>query len=420
MGKVKDWLKYFFGSYFSHKIASEGSKRSFGNAVLGLLLMFVLLFAGLIAGHQLSFGYLYDGADDYKVFMHSALSEVKFSVRDGKAYGDKIINSYVADDERYKINGYELVVDLRDTAHLYDDFTLECKKENGEIIAYEDYRNLSAEAKKSYSVKPIYSGNVLDINANQAEYEQYLKSVSDSSNSLYDRTIAETFTEIQKEKGSEKYSEKLYLLYARAYYPNLTEYEMYQIAPTIRGYYSTLRSSDADSKYLMIFSDQLVSSFETKGFDCFFTGYYTKLNGFQFSGGDAATCDKLIKTAFQGASSMNAMVYFINVLQSFSYILIIWVGLAVILFGMSHFFKLESGKHVFGAFTIVGSFFLMNGVVSMVASFIFSFFMSKANAYFYGLLVFYIALAVRGVWFIVEDIIRARLNKNNLSEEQNG
>ena len=48
---MKNWIKFFFGSFFSNKITVEGAKRNFANGALGFILSFFIILVGLVCGN---------------------------------------------------------------------------------------------------------------------------------------------------------------------------------------------------------------------------------------------------------------------------------------------------------------------------------------------------------------------------------
>ena len=159
-----NWLKRFTLSLFSDSQAKESVRYGFGGILLSSVLALIFLFLGVFAGKTVPFGAYYGGADDFRGFIYNALigsdtaEPISVTVKDGKAEvtsGGKavLINTFTEEDDRqkYSVNGYQLIVDSREVADIYDDFEAYCiDKDGGEEITYEEYLKLDAQNKKQY------------------------------------------------------------------------------------------------------------------------------------------------------------------------------------------------------------------------------------------------------------------------------
>ena len=126
-----DWLKYFFGSFFLHKYASESEERGFGGPLLGLLLAMAMIFAGLFGGSVAAFPSYYENSEEYTQFLYNAFAQsgedrLNIKIENGVARAGKFDGEYgaglvantftsEADRDKYSVNGYQLVIDTRDS-----------------------------------------------------------------------------------------------------------------------------------------------------------------------------------------------------------------------------------------------------------------------------------------------------------------
>ena len=89
-----NWLKYYFLGFFSNGLSKEGAKRSGFNLLLNILLAFILLCGGFVAGYAASFPVFYSKAEDFKSFVYSAFAEengngkIQLEARGGKFIAD--------------------------------------------------------------------------------------------------------------------------------------------------------------------------------------------------------------------------------------------------------------------------------------------------------------------------------------------
>ena len=213
---MKSWLKYFFGGFWSNSRSQECRWRSLGNTALGALLSFLFLVCGLTWGYQASFRPTYQRAEEFRQFLYSTMDTIDFTVTDGVATGESRINTYKAEQ-----GGYQLIVDLRDTRSIYDEFTLSCSTEDGQTISYESYLAQPAHVQKAYTTFTVtYSGKELNLEEKCPEYLAYLQEVSDPQSVLYHAETAQALKKLEEEKPADFY-EQVYLMYVSRYYPKL-------------------------------------------------------------------------------------------------------------------------------------------------------------------------------------------------------
>ncbi len=417
MQKFRSWLKYFFGSFIFNSLAKEGSTRSFGNSVLGFFLMLLFAFGGMTLSHNASFGSFYNSAPEFKEFAYAFFNgdgkDIK--VDENKASCDLLINTYAnQSDEKYIVNGYQLVVDFRDISKLYDDFTPYYVNGNGQRISYEQYQSLPN--KTDYSFRIEYSGKLLNIGANQQQYKDYLAVVSDPQSAFYNKEIAELYGNIKT--SDSLYQEKIYELYIKAYYPDMSGLESYSVAPTVKGYYSSLLNGDKNKKYLFVYSDTCMASFYGKDANFAFVGYYTELNGF-VGDGTQRSADEFLTKAFDGGTSLTAFVYLLNFIHSLTFILLEWIVLSALVFIVARLTHQDYGKHLFAGFTIVGSSFFFTGVITFILSFAFNFMLEISVAYTAILTTLYVLPALRIAYLLIAEGIKTAKTKKAENRKNN-
>ncbi|MBD5131305.1 MAG: hypothetical protein HDT28_01730 [Clostridiales bacterium] len=116
------WLKFYFLSFFSNRISKEGATRSIANSIVSLVLAFMVICCGLIAGYVVSFNKHYGSSPDFSEFAYSIFADgeqsIELSVSNGKLNalipdGVEFINGFADESCDYNKNGYSLVVDTR-------------------------------------------------------------------------------------------------------------------------------------------------------------------------------------------------------------------------------------------------------------------------------------------------------------------
>ena len=157
------WLKRFTLSLFSDRQAKESVRQGFGNILITALLAFVFVFFGIFTGKYVTFGADYDNARGFRGFLYNA-----------------------DDARRYSSEGYDLIVDTRNTAYVFVEFTAFCRhRQNGTRIPYEDWRALSKEKQSEYYFAAEYSAAEKIISSEDArEYISYLETIEDARDEL--------------------------------------------------------------------------------------------------------------------------------------------------------------------------------------------------------------------------------------------
>lgn len=389
------WLKYFFGGFLSNDRSRECQWRSLGNTALAALLSFVLLVCGLTWGYQASFDMTYQKAETFRQFLSETMDTVDVTITDGFATGESLIDTYKTQQE-----GYRLIVDMRDTRKIYDDFTLWCSTESGETISYESYLAQPAYVQKEYTDFTVsYSGEAVNLEEKCPEYLAYLQTVTDPESLLYDRETAEALDSLEAEKP-EDYYEQVYLLYVGAYYPELETVEYNTKAPTVHGYYLDLLSGDRTGKFLCLLQDKCYVGFESGAIRVIYAGDYSKLQNWSSGTSDV---DTLIYSTFQSGSQTDYLMYAVNIFGGFFLIILLWLLLMIAVRGICRAKGYEAAGTFGSAAQLVGSFLLWSGGIATVAGFVLSFLLDQTLVYYSAIGIMALIMIVRTAVFVANQ-----------------
>ncbi len=388
---MRDWLKFYFLSFFSDKTASEAPDRRVFSHFVSLFIAFVLFVATLVAADFLSFSVHYGNSASFNALVNKAFAgeqsaRIALNVTDGRitaAKGDgelikgKIINSFDGDGE-YAVDGYNIVVDTRSMS-AYDAFDMSF---DGTGITAEQYEDLSFSAKKNFTPKVILTDKERVLDEEYiAKCSEYLESMSDATGQNYDKDISDRYAEIKNLQSSDEKNRMIYALYLQAYYPSVFHKD--SGIPNLRNYYAQTYMENASiSKYLFVFEDMIVGSFETEsGLSRMFYGYASKLDdGLAVTATDAAQAEKqiekFIKSAYNGSFGISVYLYFINSRRIFLFAILIWLVLALVAFGISRAVKRDIPKKFGDWFKIAGSFIFWSAVITSAVGFVCGFFVS--------------------------------------------
>lgn len=392
---MKSWLKYFFGGFWSNRRSRECQWRSLGNTALGALLSFLFLVCSLTWGYQASFRPTYQRAEEFRQFLYSTMDTIDFTVTDGVATGESRINTYKAEQ-----GGYQLIVDLRDTRSIYDEFTLSCTAENGQTISYESYLAQPAHVQKAYTKFTVtYSGEELNLTEKCPEYLAYLQTLSDPQSLLYNEETAENFQKLEAEKP-EDYYEQVYLLYVSSYYPKLEMAEFNSKAPTIHGYYLNLLSQDTEGKFLCLLKDTCYVGFQSGGMQVIYTGNYSKIQSIEAC---AAGADTLIYKSFESNGQTDYLMYAVNVFGGFFLIVVLWLLMMIVVRIVCRIKRYEAAATFGSAAQLVGSFLLWSGGIAALCGFILSFLLDQALVFYGAIGIMALVLVVRTVAFVARQ-----------------
>ncbi len=434
---MKDWLKFYFLSFFRNKYAKEADNRRALNLLLSAVLSIVLIFCGLLLGYTASFDAHYGGAAEFRQFVYSAFAEegsrIPVKIKNGVFEADlpsglDHIDSYVTGDYVYK--DHKLIVDPRDVSMTFDDFSAYCVKNDGknEKISYDEWRGLDKSERGNYSFGIDYSGVTLDTLVKLNDYEDWLDIVSrvptdDEPNEHYDKTIAQAYATALEKLASggideRHYANVVYAQYVQTYYPDMSRIESFGAAPTIKTYYMRTVNNDKTRKYFILLEDMCAVSFVgANGVKLYFDGGYSDVDVEITSDMSRANAekqvDKLIDGVFSGETSTNAAVYLMNVVMLFPWLLIAFIFCAFLIMLLCKLLKLDYRPKMGGACKIVGSFLFISGVVAFLLAIILSYVCVRAEAYMYTAIGFGAAVLARSIVFVIIEFIKTRRNGTN-------
>ena len=172
---MRKWFRFFFLSFFSHKLAKEGAKRSYTNCFFGFLFALIFLWAGFVGGDMLPFGAHYNNSPEFMAVARGLFANTDESKRidaviengvlkarkQGGTYTERLlVNTFEsdADQQDYSVNGYQVAVDLR-PADTLAEVEAYCVSNDGKdtVISYEEYLTLSDVAKLNFDFNSFSS-----------------------------------------------------------------------------------------------------------------------------------------------------------------------------------------------------------------------------------------------------------------------
>lgn len=455
-----NWLKFIGGSFFSNKISKEGGKRSFWNVIFALLMFVIIAVSFYSVGYNMSFSSHYQHATEFKEFLYNAFANEDLSKRiniqvyeesnDSSStkkiragiYGEELVQSLLVDtysneESIYYYNDYHLLIDTRPAATTFDDFTAYCVLSDDpsnvdKRITYEAYLDLSSDEQSKYVFGIEYGGKAIEFTDELIDkYTAYLTRVGDKDDSAYNETKAKEYEELlakKSELSTYDYNNQLYLLYITSYYPSMTSIETYAVAPTLRSFYlSRYQSLNEDGdyayrNYLLLFDDLIIGSFtDDKGIDMIFEGYYSTLTkDFRFTTTQTvnslpsiqANIDQFIVTAFDAASSWNALVYGINIFRMIPTLLISMVLCALLVFAICRLSKQSYGYRFGASFKMISSYLIFSTILSGIIALILPFYVSREIAFIYSFYSVLILLMIRTLFLVILEFIRFKKHGN--------
>lgn len=414
-----DWLKYFFGSFFLHKYASESEERGFGGPLLGLLLAMAMIFAGLFGGSVAAFPSYYENSEEYTQFLYNAFAQsgedrLNIKIENGVARAGKfggeygaglVANTFTseADRDKYSVNGYQLVIDTRDSKTNYNDFKCEYKK--GDVtLTHDEYLTLKDEEKKNYTVYMEYTADALVLDAEKVKgYTDWLLGCGNAEAKKECEALLTGGVAPQSNYNA------VYELYFKYCYPELAGAETFGKAPTMRTYYvNTYMQTGEDGKlacdkYLIVLSDIAFSYFYSG--DGIFRGVSGFLSSFgdisvtQSAGAEAAKSevDGFFIEFNKASAGMLSVNYLINMIMVLLYTVIAWAVIGAIGWALGAASKCPPLKNFTVNLKSSGSFMLVSGLLAFAFTFGMSFVLSGAGTYFWGLVFFIGVLGLRSL-----------------------
>lgn len=421
---MKKWFRFFFLSFFSHKVSRESVRRGYGNVFLGFILALVFLWAGFTFGDMLPFEAHYGNSPDFVASVQSVFADADTRIcaeiekgdlkvkKQGGEYAETLlINTFERDSDRqiYSVNGYNVVVDSR-PANTLAEIEAYCISNDGKgtEISYEDYLTLSQVARLNFDFKLRYTGRALELDDETVEkYRVYVDGVSAENKSATEK-LASDLAEGLITKP--EYNRGIYELYFANYYPEISAYESTSKVPLLRNYYYHNYISQGVGKYLFVFDDYMIGSFETeRGIELSFYGFYSNLDdGVLIADGSTEAearelADGFIKNAFRANWFLNAYAYVMNVISIAPFIALMLMVAALLCYSVLKLWGVESIASLGGMLKTVGSFVWFSGITSALFSVILSFFVKRSLVNALPLVLFFAVLVIRSVIFIIKE-----------------
>ena len=419
---MKKWLKFFFLGFFSNKHSREGAKRGYANFLLGFILALVFLWGAYVGAELLPFGTRYNNAPDFREAVHTLLASPDSSIRqslkiqDGRLVstdkdGQLLINSLTSESDRatYSVNGYDVVIDLR-PATTPAEVNVYCVANDGTgmRISYEEYLTLSAVARLNFDFKLEYTGNELILDSESVlGYREYLMNLDDESKD----TAMSLSSELADGKITENdFNLEIYKLYFTKYYPEITEYESSSSIPLLRNYYYHEYLKSGASRYLFIFDDYLSGAFETSaGMKMSFYGFFSSLDDGDLIGqgltNDEANkaADRFIKLSFSSILLLSLYAYAMNIFTMIPFIALMPLIVTLLTYSILKLRGIESIKTFGALFKILGSYVWFSGAAAALITVILSFLLPPSAVSALPLVLFFVVMAARSVWFAVAE-----------------
>lgn len=414
---MKEWIKFYFGGFFSNKRLAEASSRSFWNTVLSLFLTFVIVWGGLSVGYIASFGRHYAEAKDFQCFLSESLGKdnaygVYLTVTDGKLRAEfdgeaDCINTFDSTEATYR-----LVVDTRPKETTFDAFLILCKDENGNEISYDEYVALDTPQKERYDCSVVYSGQSLDVVANLADYEAHLQEVSDASSSKYDKDIADKYNELKRNGTDDDadlhdYAIGVYELYFAAKYPIFIGKDAYGKAPTLRTYYMELEKKAPNKKYVLLFDDIAMCAFDASGVDVDFAGYLSKVSEGTVTSREMTAeqvTEKLngfFGELFASGSALASFVFSFSLMQTIPIFLLAVLLLTFLVYVVCKVKHSEDCTGFIGALKVVGATLFVSAAATALNALILSFVMSRGTVFRIVTILLLMIVTIRSIVFVI-------------------
>ena len=412
------WLKRFTLSLFSDRQAKESVRQGFGNILITALLAFVFVFFGIFTGKYVTFGADYDNARGFRGFLYNAFIRddggaeftvtatdggAEITIPDGRVAIDTFSN---ADDaRRYSSEGYDLIVDTRNTAYVFVEFTAFCRhRQNGTRIPYEDWRALSKEKQSEYYFAAEYSAAEKIISSEDArEYISYLETIEDARDEL------KAVIDGKNDLTQEQYFNALYELYIKHYYPDMYA-STGENAPTLRNYYY-MQTLNAERGYFCLFGDMITASFKstagkTVNFGCRYA------DGVSLFASDAAAergeLDGFIKNLYYKSLSVVLLVEALNCLSVILFTELIIVAFMLICRYLCKWKNVTAGATFANSAKLVSSFTQTGALLCAVVTALAGFVVGARFVAFAAYISYALILGVRLAVFVANEIRRER------------
>lgn len=414
-----EWVKIYFLSFFSDRLAEKSAKYGFASVFLSIVLSFVFFMFGFMAADVVPFSTHYDNAGQYQEFVHNAFSdpELRVEIKGGLAECATIVNTHTneSNQEKYAKNGYDFIVDTRKSDTLIE-FTQVAVKGDGEI-AYEEYLGLSEKDREGYTVETRYTDTVLEITDEKVEkYEGFLEEISKEGTDRYNAQAATAYRELkEKNLTGEEYGREAYYLYVKYYFSNIEFVLMSAQAPVLCDYYYLNYILGDYANYLYLFDDICVGSFLTDAdIPAAFAGYY---EGCAEGVLDETSADEFVKDVFYNSVSYSMSSYFASTMQMAPGYILAPVLVGLILFLICKAAKKQFGQKFVDCYKTVNSFAWVSALLTGLTTFLLAFFVFSRLLYLYMPLIFTLILVLRTAVFFIANSVRENVAQEEQEEE---
>ena len=423
---MRNWLRFFFCSFFSDKISKDGSKRGYTTFFVGLILAFAFLWAGYVGGDILPLGVRYGNSPDFMATMHTVFSNADANQRlnaeikdgsllvkkpDGEYSKDLLVNTFENESDReiYSKNGYNVVVDLH-PADTPAEFEIRFVSNNGKdlTLTYEEYSLLNAVEKLYFDLELTYTGKALELNDETVEaYRTTLEGLNSEIKPEIDSWAKDLAS--NKITRSE-YNRAIYELYFANYYPDITAYESSSKIPLLRNYYYHQYIGRGAENYVFIFDDYMTAFFETKdGTEVSFYGFYDDMaDGAIVASGASPSeanraVDDFVKQSILSVAPLTLYAYAMNVFTLIPFFSLIPLVVVLLAYSILKLMGVESIKTFGTAFKILGSYVWFSAFISAVTTVVAAFFVPSNIVTALPPVIFFIVLAIRSIIFAVRE-----------------
>lgn len=385
---MRDWLQYFFLSFFTDKYTQEAHKRSLLNAFGCYFLSLAILLCLLMGGYMAAMPSHYHSAKEYRQAVYAVLGDSEriakkengfFSFTDAQN-SPAVINTF----RDQKNDVCEIIVDTRDIKNIFVEFTVQYTNEEGIQLSYEAYLSLAEEEKAAYTFSANYTDTPIEFSDDLlASYEQYLTAFENEE-------IQAQFTELLAKKPElerSAYVSSLYELYVKAYYPaDVISLDLYSFAPTLYTYYEHLTAQAGDSQFFAMYRDLIYARFAGDGdIRYLISGVSGEMEDRLVSAQDAGTTqaaiDRLIADAFRSSAQTILIEYIFNFVKLSSLLILGSLLLAALPWLLFKATKNPKLSAYFTSFQILYLYTPMAAVIGGLVGFALSWSVSRSAAY---------------------------------------
>ena len=424
---MKKWIKFFFLSFFSHKLSKESSKRGYSSTFLSFVLALTFLWVAFVGGDMLPFATHYNNSTDIRATLHEVFANddlnkrISAEIRNGvlkiAKYGeeyteDLLVNTlhFGADKEEYSVNGYDIVVDSR-SANALAQIEAYCVSNDGKNteISYEEYLTLSEVARLNFDFKLRYTGNELELNDTMVEgYQKYLHDLGGDAKTMSERSALDLAEGVITRS---EYNRAIYELYFENYYPEISSYESTSKVPLLRNYYYHNYISKGLDNYLFIFDDYMTGSFETEnGISVSFYGFYTGIEDGVIVPKDATSTEadaliaEFVKDSYDAIGFLNGYAYLLNIFGLIPFIALMLMVATLLTFSLLKLKGVDSISSLGAMLKIIGSYTWFSGAVATIVTLIVAFFVDRNMINAVSIVLFFITLMIRSIIFAIKEI----------------